>query len=275
MTLSLGSDVMRIVLAWIGTLLAASMSLGVVQTKVIEYKDGDTVLEGLLAWDDAVATDKSPQAGVLVIPEWWGNNEYTRGRAKQLAELGYVAFAIDMYGKGKITTDPKQAAQWSGEIMKSELARRARLEAGLNVLKSQKIADSSRLAAIGYCMGGTLALDLARTGADLKAAVAFHASTFSASNPDDNKKIKGTVLVCHGAEDAFVPPGEIDKFQAQMKDARVDFVLVSYSGAVHAFTNPDADKFGVPGVSYNSNADKRSWATMLEIFRENLGKARK
>lgn len=262
---------MRAFLLWIGACLMANLALGAVQTKVIEYKDGETVLEGLLAWDDAIATEKTPGAAVLVIPEWWGNNEYSRGRAKQLAELGYVAFAIDMYGKGKITADPKQAGQWSGEIMKDVEARRARATAGLKVLQGQKIVDAARVGVIGYCMGGTLAVDLARTGTDLKAAVAFHASTFSGAKPEENKQIKGTVLICHGAEDGFVPPGEVDKFQAQMKEAGTDFELISYSGAVHSFTNPGVDKMGVPGAKYNANADKRSWAAMQEIFREKLG----
>jgi len=249
-------------------------SLGALQTKSIEYKDGETVLEGFLAWDDAIATEKSPGPAVLVIPEWWGNNEYSRGRAKQLAELGYVAFAIDMYGKGKVTTDPKQAGEWSGQIMKDVPARRARATAGLKVLQDQKFVDKSRSGVIGYCMGGTLAVDLARTGADLKAAVAFHASTFSASKPEENKQIKGTLLICHGSEDGFVPAGEIEKFQAQMKEAGTDFVLVSYSGAVHSFTNAGVDKMGVPGAKYNENADRRSWAEMQEIFREKLGNAK-
>lgn len=249
-------------------------TLGAVQTQRIEYKDGDTVLEGVLAWDDAKANTEKPAPGVVVCPEWWGMNEYSQSRAKQLAELGYVAFAIDMYGKGKTTTDPKQAAQWSGEIMKDSQARRARAAAGLKVLTEQKIVDSSRLAAIGYCMGGTVAMELARTGAPLQAIVAFHASTYSAQNPDDNKKIKGTVVICQGAEDGFVPEGEQAKFEKQMKDAGVDFVFVDFSGAVHAFTNPNADGYHVPGVKYNKNADARSWAVMKELFDEKLGTRR-
>lgn len=262
---------MRNLLMCLLAFVLSNLATAAVQTKVIEYKDGDTVLEGFLAWDDAIATERTPGAAVLVIPEWWGNNDYSRGRAKQLAELGYVAFAIDMYGKGKVTADPKQAGEWSGAIMKDVAARRARAGAGLNVLKSQKIVDGARIGVIGYCMGGTLAIDLARTGADLKAAVAFHASTFAAASPEENKQIKGTLLICHGAEDAFVPAGEVDKFQAQMKEAGTDFVLISYSGAVHSFTNPGVDKMGVPGAKYNSNADRRSWAEMQEIFREKLG----
>lgn len=245
-------------------------TLAAVQTKSVEYRDGDMVLEGFLAWDDAIASDQTPRPGVVVCPEWWGMNDYSRSRAKQLAELGYVAFAIDMYGKGKVTSDPKQAAQWSGEIMKDSQARRNRAAAGLKVLTDQKIVDASRLAAIGYCMGGTVAMELARTGAPLQAIVAFHASTYSAQNPDDNKKIKGSVVICQGADDSFVPEGEQAKFEKQMKEAGVDFVFVDFSGAVHAFTNPKADDYHVPGVKYNKNADVRSWAIMKDVFEEKL-----
>lgn len=261
---------MRWIALWIGAIMVTNAAVAALQTMVVEYKHGDTVLEGYFAWDDAVATESKPAPAVLVIPEWWGNNEYARGRARELATLGYVAFAIDMYGKGKITTDPKQASEWSGAIMKDVPARRARAAAGLDVLKSRKNVDAGRIGVIGYCMGGTLAIDLARTGADLKAVVAFHASTFSAAKPEENKLIKGTVLICHGSDDAFVPAGEIEKFQSQMKDAGVDYVFVAFSGAVHAFTNPDADSFKVPGVRHHAEADRRSWAFMRDIFREKL-----
>ncbi len=261
---------MRPLIALISFILIP-MAQAAIQTKAIEYKHGDTVLEGFLVWDDAVATEKTPKPGVVVCPEWWGMNDYSKARAKQLAELGYVAFAIDMYGKGKVTEDAKQAGQWAGELSKDPQVRRDRAAAGMKVLTDQNIVDKSKVAAIGYCMGGTVALELARTGADLKAVVAFHASQVSAAKPEDNKKIKGTVLVCHGQDDAFVQPGEIEKFHAQMKEAGIDYVFVAYSGAVHAFTNPNADKFKVPGVSYNVNADKRSWAEMKEIFAEKFG----
>lgn len=262
---------MRYLGALIATFFFSHLGCAAVQTKAIEYKDGDLVLQGFLAWDDSVATEKTPAPGVLVCPEWWGVNDYSRSRAKQLAELGYVAFAIDMYGKGKVTTDPKQVGQWAGEVMKDEKVRRARATAGLKVLLDQKMVDTAKVAAIGYCMGGTAALELARTGADLKAVVAFHASTYTAQNPADNKNIKGTVVVCQGADDTFVPAGEGEKFKKQMKEAGVDYVLVEYSGAVHAFTNPDAGSFKLPGVEYNANADQRSWAEMKEVFREKLG----
>lgn len=258
-------------------MLVALASLGIasavhaaVQTKAVEYKHGDTVLVGLLAWDDAV---QEPRPGVLICPEWWGNNEYSHGRARQLAQLGYVAFAIDMYGKDKdgkerVTSDPKVAGEWSGGVMKDAKLRRERAAAGLGVLTHQAQVDSQRVAAIGYCMGGTVALELARTGAELKAVVAFHASRVCADAPEDNAKIRGTVLICHGQDDGFVQPGEIEKFHAQMKEAGVDYEFVAYAGAVHAFSNPKADEYKIPGVAYHAKADHRSWAAMRALFAE-------
>jgi len=252
----------------------------VIQTKAIEYKAGETTLVGFLAWDDAV-TSKAPAPGILVCPEWWGNNEYAHSRAKQLAELGYVALAIDMYGKGedgkaKTTSDPKVAGEWAGGVYKDPKVLAERVTAGYNTLTSQAIVDAKNTAAIGYCMGGTIAMSLARTGADLKAVVAFHASNISASGDAAaafaaNEKIKATILICHGQDDEFVKPGELDTFHAQMKAAKVDYVLSSYSGAVHAFTNPKADDYKVPGVAYNKNADRRSWDAMKALFVEKFG----
>jgi dienelactone hydrolase len=155
---------------------------------------------------------------------------------------------------------------------------RARAAAGLKVLAEHAKVDGTRLAAIGYCMGGTVALELARSGLphteNLKAIVPFHASTIAAKNADDNKNIKGSILICHGQDDTFVKPEHIENFHKQMKDAGVDYEFASYSGAVHAFTNPDADAFGVPGVKYNEKADKRSWATMRNLLSEVFGKVR-
>jgi len=243
--------------------------------KLVEYKQGETTFVGFLAWDTAVATPATPRPGVLVCPEWWGKNEYAHQRALQLASLGYVAFAIDLYGKdagGKVrtTTDPRQAAQWSGEVMQNPALVRERTTAALAAFIGEKIVDASNIAAIGYCMGGTVAMELARTGADINAVVTFHASKVSAAVPADNTKIKASILVCHGADDAFVQPGELDTFQKQMKDAGVDYQLAIYSGAVHSFTNKDADTFEIDGVKYNANADKRSWEHMRSLFREKI-----
>jgi dienelactone hydrolase len=244
-----------------------------VQTKTIEYKQGDLVLEGFLAWDDAVATAAKPAPGVVVCPEWWGNDEYARGRAKQLAELGYVAFSIDMYGKGKVTKDPKVATEWSGAVYADLPKSRERVALGLAQLTAQPFVDKTRCAAIGYCMGGTVALELARSGADLRSIVAFHTSSLAARGNDAealalNQKIRATITVCHGQDDAFVQADEITKFHAQMKAAKLDYTFTSYAGAVHSFTNPKADGFGIPGVAYDAKADARSWALMKSSFAE-------
>jgi dienelactone hydrolase len=188
-----------------------------------------------------------------------------------------------MYGKGedgkaKSTSDPKQAGEWAGAVSKDPKALEARAVAGLKALTDQKIVDSKNIGAIGYCMGGTVALALARTGADLKAVVAFHASNIASGGDDKaakdaNAKIRATLLICHGQDDGFVQPGELEKFHSQMKAANVDYVLSAYSGAVHAFTNPKADEYKVPGVSYNKNADVRSWAAMKALLEEKFDKS--
>jgi dienelactone hydrolase len=255
---------------------SALPAMAEVRTQVIEYKHGDVVLEGLLAWDDAVATAKTPQPGVIVCPEWWGNNDYPRGRAKQLAELGYVALAIDVYGKGKLTKDAEQAGKWAGELYGAPDVARGRAQAGLALLVQQPQVDKTRLAAIGYCMGGTIALELARTGADLDAVVAFHAGKLTAmGDAADNSKIKAVLTVCHGQDDAFVSAEELENFHAQMKAAKLDYQFLSYAGAVHAFTNPNADKAGVPGVAYHAAADRRSWEHMKLALAEAFGSGAK
>jgi dienelactone hydrolase len=210
---------------------------------------------------------------VLVCPEWWGNNDYARGRARQLAELGYVAFSIDMYGQGKLTTDPKVAQEWSGALYADNALGRERAQLGLAQLTAQPMVDASRCAAIGYCMGGTVALELARTGADLKAVVTFHASTVTARGTDaealaDNKRIRATLTICTGAEDGFLPADELQRFHAQMKAAGVDYQVASYAGAVHSFTNPGADAYKIPGVAYDAKADARSWSLMRSALAE-------
>ncbi len=255
-------------------LLAATLSSAAfaeIKVERVEYTHGDVKLEGVLAYDDAMKADEK-RPGVLVCHEWWGNNEYSESRAKQLAQLGYVAFALDLYGKGKSTTDPKQASEWMGALTADPKNLRERAAAGLAVLADNPRTDATNLAVIGYCMGGTVALELARSGAKhtehLKAVVPFHASTLKAANPADNNNIKGTVLVCHGQDDTFVKPEQITGFHDQMTIAGIDYEFISFAHSVHAFTNPNADKAGVPGVRYNEKADKRSWAAMRNLLHE-------
>jgi dienelactone hydrolase len=235
-----------------------------IRTEKVVYRHGDTELVGFLAYDDAV---KGTRPGVLVAPEWWGLNDYARRRAEQLAGLGYVAFALDMYGKGKTTSDPKEAGQLAGTFRNDRRLMRARASAGLDVLKNRPQVDPARLAAIGYCFGGTVVLELARSGADLKGVVSFHGG-LATPNPADAKNIKGKVLVLHGADDTFESSAEIAAFQEEMRQARVDWQMVYYGGAVHSFTNPDADRAGIKGVAYNEAADRRSWQAMRDFFAE-------
>jgi dienelactone hydrolase len=253
--------------------LAAATSFGLLNARaeggkgdVVEYKHGDVALEGYLAGPASGSAD----VGVLVIHEWWGHNDYARHRADELAKLGYAAFALDMYGKGVKTDDAGKAKELSGPFYKDRALFRARAAAGLEQLKSSKFKPKA-LAAIGYCFGGTGALELARSGADLKGVVAFHAG-LSTPNPADAKNMKAKVLVCAGGDDGFVPEKEISDFEAEMRAAGVDWQLNSYGGAVHSFTNPDADKHGIKGIAYNERADKRSWIAMQDFFHEVFGK---
>jgi dienelactone hydrolase len=250
-----------------GLIMAVIIATGAqaeIRTERIEYRHGDSFLEGYLAYDDSM-TGKRP--GVLVVHEWWGMNDYAKQRIEQLARLGYVAFALDMYGKGKVTTDPKQAGDWAGAFRNDRKLCRSRAAAGLEVLKKRPQVDPARIAAIGYCFGGMVVLEMARGGADLKGVVSFHGS-LATPKPEDAGNIRGKVLVLHGADDTFESAAEISGFQEEMRRAGVDWQMTYYGGAVHAFTNPDAGKAGIKGVGYNEAADRRSWQAMRSFFDE-------
>jgi dienelactone hydrolase len=258
---------MRLSGAILGLLWGAAMASGAVHTEVIEYKHGDKVLEGYLAYDDA-APGKRP--GILVVHEWMGHNAYSRKRAEQLAGLGYVAFALDMYGKGVQAKDRQQAAEMAGVFKKDRELMRARARAGLDVLRNHPRVDSTKLAAMGYCFGGTVSLELARSGADLAGVVSFHGA-LETPNAQDARNIKGKILVLHGADDPFVKPAEVAAFEEEMRNAGVDWELVKYGGAVHSFTNPGAGNDAKSGAAYNARADARSWQAMKDFFQELFG----
>ncbi len=257
------------ILTILATLMLTTAATAVIKTERIEYKHGETVLEGVMAYDDSIM-EKRP--GVLVCHEWWGCNEYAESRAKQLAELGYVAFALDMYGKGKTTTKGDEAGAWLGKLMQDPKAMRERAGAGLKILAESPRVNATKLAVIGYCMGGTIALELARSGLshteNLRAVVPFHASVIAATDAADNKNIKGSILVCHGQADDFVKPEQIVAFHKQMSDAKIDYEFISFGGAVHAFTNPAADGSFSPSVKHDPKADKRSWGAMRSFLSE-------
>ena len=234
-----------------------------IQTKIIEYRDGDVVLEGLLAWDDAVA--KAP--GVLIVHQWMGRTDYEEARAKQLAKEGYVAFALDIYGKGVRPGNPQEAGKVATIYKSDRKLYRRRLQLGLDQLRAQSMVDTKRVAAIGYCFGGTGVLELARTGADLKGVVSFHGGLDSL-NPEEAKKIKAKILICHGADDPFVPVKDIEATKKELSDADVDWQMIYYSEAVHSFTQVMAGNDNSRGAAYQERADKRSWQAMKSFFSE-------
>jgi dienelactone hydrolase len=239
-----------------------------VKTETITYKVGDVSFKGHLAYDDSI---KGKRAGVLVVHEWWGLNDYARKRADQLAGLGYVAFAVDMYGEGKTTDHPKEAGEMAGAVRKNAKEWLARAKAGLKILAEHPMVDAEKLASIGYCFGGSTSLQLAFAGENLKVVVSFHGALMTPTDAQ-TKSIKAKILVCHGADDSFIPQKAIDSFRGALDKANVAYTFESYKGAVHSFTVPDADKHGNKGMSYNADADKKSWASMLALFKDALGK---
>ena len=246
----------------LAVVLLASTAGAELQRKPIEYKQGDATLKGYLVYDDR-AQEKRP--GVVVVPEWWGLNDYVKGRADQLAQLGYVALAADIYGDGQVTTDPKEAGKLATKFRGDRELLRARTQAALDTLKAQPQVDPSKTAAIGYCFGGTAVLELARSGADVNGVVSFHGG-LDTPMPAKQGQVKAKVLVLAGGDDPMVPKEQVQGLEKEMKDAGADVVVTSYPGAVHSFTNPDADKLGMKGIGYNKEADEKSWQAMKDFF---------
>ena len=236
-----------------------------VQTKTIDYADGDVMLEGFIAWDSSQSGTQAP--GILVVHQWMGLTDYERGRCEQLASLGYVAFALDIYGKGVHPANTQAAGQMAGKYKQDRALYRRRLNLGLEQLRMQADVAKHKIAAIGYCFGGTGVLELARSGAEINGVVSFHGGLDSPS-PQDGKKIKSKVLVLHGADDPFVPVKDIDAFKAELNSASIDWQMIYYSNAVHSFTQPMAGGDNSKGAAYNENADRRSWEAMQQFFDE-------
>ncbi|MEN8232868.1 MAG: dienelactone hydrolase family protein [Thermodesulfobacteriota bacterium] len=237
----------------------------------VTYNARDFVMEGYIAYDDSITT-KRP--GILVVHEWWGHNEYARKRARMLAELGYTALAVDMYGDGKQADHPGDASKFASEVRKNLSEAKHRFGAALQVLQKHPSVDPQHIAAIGYCFGGGIVLQMARQGLDLDAVVSFHGS-LATDTPAIKGTVKARILVCYGANDKLVTPGQIQAFLREMKAADVDYKFISYPGAKHSFTNPDADtyakKFNIP-VGYSAEADQKSWQDMQNFLKDSFAK---
>lgn len=248
------------------TLLPLALCAEIVAIPV-DYSVGDDVLKGYLAYNDDV---KGQRPGVLVVHEWWGHNEYARKRARMLAELGYTALAVDMYGNGKTADHPKDAGKFASAARKNADTSRERFLAAKDLLEAHETTNPGQTAAIGYCFGGAMVLQMARDGVDLKGVVSFHGS-LDTERPAKKGKVKARILVCHGADDPFVSAESVTGFKKEMSRAGLDFTFKKYKDAVHSFTNPDADangrKFGLP-LAYNEQADKQSWRDMQTFFEE-------
>ena len=238
-------------------------------TETIEYRQGDTTLRGYLAYDSNVS---GARAAVLVFPEWWGVNDYIKQRTRMLAGLGYVALAADMYGNGQLAASPDQAGSMMNAVLSDMDTGTARIRAAYQCLRGQPQVDPSKLAAIGYCFGGAMALHAARIGMDLRAVVSFHGALGSFHKPAPGE-VKAQVLVCHGAEDTLVPEQDVSAFKQEMADAGVDYKFVAYEGALHGFTSQEASgngkKYGLP-LAYNAEADASSWKEMERFLSELL-----
>jgi dienelactone hydrolase len=238
-----------------------------VKGEEVQYKAGNTVLKGYLAYDDAV---KGKRPGVLVVHEWWGHNEYARERARMLAALGYTALALDMYGDGHQAHHPDEAGKFSGEVRKNLVLAKQRFDAAQQVLKKHPTVDGNNIAAIGYCFGGAIVLEMVRHGEPLKGVVSFHGS-LNTEQPAKAGRLKARMLVLTGEADPFVPAEQVEAFKKEMDAAKASYKLIAYPGAKHAFTSKGADalgeKFKLP-LAYNADADQKSWAEMQAFFKE-------
>ena len=239
------------------------------KTESIEYQDGNVTLRGFVAFDDQT-NEKRP--GILVMPEAFGLGAHAKDRALRLAALGYVALAGDPYGNGLEVNDLQEAIKHAGALREDPAKFRQRARVALDKLAALPQVDASRLAMIGYCMGGTFSLELARDGAPLKGVVSFHGG-LETQRPAAAGQVKAKVLVCTGADDPFVPAAQVNAFAEEMTKAEADWQVISYGGTVHSFTNPAADSVGVPGISYNQSADERSWKAMRTFFAEIFNEA--
>jgi dienelactone hydrolase len=265
----MGDRIMKHV-TW-GTLFAFAASFAAVaqvKTETVEYNVGGVLMEGYLAYD---ATLKGRQPAVIIVHEWWGINDYIRKRAEQVAGLGYVAFAADMYGKGNRATTAQEAGALSSALLGGDRkVARERIRGALDTLLKNELVDPKRVAVMGYCFGGTVALECARGGAEIAAAASFHGG-LGTPNPAEAKNIRARIIAFHGADDTFVPPAQVAAFEEEMRKGGVDWQLVSFGDAVHSFTNPASGNDKTRGAAYNEKADRRSWEYLKVFLKEAFG----
>ena len=243
-------------------LLVLPAAFAGVQGNKIRYQHAGSQLEGFLAWDDSI---QGRRPGILVVHEWWGLNDYARSRVRQLAAQGYVAFALDMYGAGKVTGHPDEASGWMKEIRKNRELWVARADAGLAVLKQQPSVDPERLAAIGYCFGGATVMEMAYAGLDVDLVGSFHGSL---PTPGDGAvpAIKARILVAHGNADPFVPVDKVQAFRDGLEKSGADWTMMEFGGVKHSFTNPSAGEYGLAALAYDEQADHQSWQMLLWLL---------
>ncbi len=244
-------------------LMLAGTAFGEIKTETVIYQDGDLKLEGFLAYDSELKGQKAP--GVLVVHQWMGLTGYEQRRCRELAALGYVAFALDIYGQGVRPENQQEAGKQASIYKKDRTLYRKRLNLGLAQLKSRAEVITEQCGAIGYCFGGTGVLELARSGADVQGVVSFHGGLDS-PNPDDGKNIKSEILICHGEDDPFVLPVDIAAFKDELTNAEVKYEMLVYPDAVHSFTQPMAGNDNAKGAAYNAQADQKSWQSMKAFF---------
>jgi dienelactone hydrolase len=251
-------------------LFGSSLAHATVQGKEVIYTSGDTTLKGYIAYDDAI---RRKRPGILVVHEWWGNNGYARERATMLAKLGYTALALDMYGEGKEARHPDEAAKFSNELAKNLPLAKARFESAMKLLQQQDSVDAKNIAALGYCFGGSVVLQMARLGKDLKGVASFHGS-LATEKPAEPGKVRARIISFTGTEDPMIPTKQVAAFRQEMERAGVDYKAVTFAGVKHSFTNPAADeygrKFNLP-LAYDVAADRASWdetkSFLADIFK--------
>ena len=261
------TTLLSMTLLWL-MLPAGGVAEAKVSTETIVYRQGETALEGYLAVPEGIGEARVP--GVIVVHDWSGLGPYAKKRAEMLAEAGFVALAVDIYGQGVRPETTEERAKQAGRYRGDRALMRARAQAGLEALTKHPRVDPAKVAAIGYCFGGGVALELARSGAEVAGVVSFHGN-LDTPRPEAAAQIRGSVLVCHGAADPYVPAEQVAGFHDEMRAARVDYQFVAYGGAVHSFTHPEAGSDPSQGSAYDERADRRSWQAMLRFFAEIFG----